>query len=197
VTVENLDTGARSTIDCDTVITTGDWIPDHELARTGGIELDPATRGPLVNANLQTTTPGVFAVRQSAPPRRHRRRRSPGWPPRRTQDRRLAPNQSRSAARCSRAGRPAVPLGGAQLITPDGAVSARGDLLLWVDEYHRVPTLRATPRWTPIGVKRTLWPLHPAASTARHGRSYPMPTRQAVTSQSNSRNTRPMEYPQR
>ena len=61
--VENLDSGsARKAIDCDTVVFTGDWIPDHELARTGGLAMDPATRGPLVDAGLRTSSPGVFAV---------------------------------------------------------------------------------------------------------------------------------------
>ena len=40
VVVENLDTGQRRRIECDTVVLTGDWIPDHELVRLGGIELD-------------------------------------------------------------------------------------------------------------------------------------------------------------
>ncbi|MET0703909.1 MAG: FAD-dependent oxidoreductase, partial [Mycobacterium sp.] len=62
VTIENLDTGTRSTIACDTVVTTGDWIPDHELARTGGLVIDPGTRGPLVDAALRTSADGVFAV---------------------------------------------------------------------------------------------------------------------------------------
>ena len=60
--VENIDTGARTTVECDTVVFTGDWIPDHELARTGGLAMDPATRGPVVDAGLRTSRPGVFAV---------------------------------------------------------------------------------------------------------------------------------------
>ncbi len=56
--VENIDTGARTTVDCDTVVFTGDWIPDHELARTGGLAMDPATRGPVVDAGLRTSAPG-------------------------------------------------------------------------------------------------------------------------------------------
>jgi hypothetical protein len=161
VTVENLDTGARSTIDCDTVITTGDWIPDHELARTGGIELDPATRGPLVNANLQTTTPGVFAVGNLLHPvdtadgaaldGRHVAPKIADW----LRTKAEAPQGVR--VRAARPFRWVAP----QLITPDGAVSARGDLLLWVDEYHRVPTLRATQDGHPIGVRRTPWPAAP------------------------------------
>ena len=52
----------RRDVDCDTVVFTGDWIPDHELARTGGLAMDPATRGPVVDAGLRTSRPGVFAV---------------------------------------------------------------------------------------------------------------------------------------
>ncbi len=60
--IENLDSRERTTVDCDTVAFTGDWIPDHELARIGGLEIDPATRGPVVDAGLRTSSPGVFAV---------------------------------------------------------------------------------------------------------------------------------------
>jgi hypothetical protein len=62
VVIENLDSRERTTVDCDTVAFTGDWIPDHELARIGGLEIDPATRGPVVDAGLRTSSPGVFAV---------------------------------------------------------------------------------------------------------------------------------------
>ena len=44
------------------MVLTGDWIPDHELARSAGLDIDPATRGPLVDTALRTSTPGVFAV---------------------------------------------------------------------------------------------------------------------------------------
>ena len=37
VEVEHLHTGAREVIACDTVVFTGDWIPDHELARAAGL----------------------------------------------------------------------------------------------------------------------------------------------------------------
>ena len=62
VEIENLDSGERRIIDCDTVVLTGDWIPDHELARSAGIELDPATKGPLVDTSLHTSRPGVFSA---------------------------------------------------------------------------------------------------------------------------------------
>lgn len=54
--------GTESVIACDTVVFTGDWIPDHELARRAGLTLDPGTRGPAVTAAMSTTHPGVFAA---------------------------------------------------------------------------------------------------------------------------------------
>lgn len=62
VEIENIDTGARRIIDADTVIFTGSWVPDNELARTGGVELDVVTRGPVVDSAFRTNLPGVFAV---------------------------------------------------------------------------------------------------------------------------------------
>ena len=62
VVVENLDTGLRSTIACDAVVTTGDWIPDHELARIAGLSMDPGTLGPVVDGSLRTSRSGVFAI---------------------------------------------------------------------------------------------------------------------------------------
>jgi NADPH-dependent 2,4-dienoyl-CoA reductase/sulfur reductase-like enzyme len=46
VVIEDTDSGDQRVIDCDTVVFTGDWIPDHEWARGAGIALDAATKGP-------------------------------------------------------------------------------------------------------------------------------------------------------
>jgi thioredoxin reductase len=62
VEVENLDTGHRQIIECDTLVLTGDWIPDHELARAAGLDMDPNTLGPLTDTALRTSRPGVFAI---------------------------------------------------------------------------------------------------------------------------------------
>ncbi|MER6446820.1 NAD(P)/FAD-dependent oxidoreductase [Streptomyces venezuelae] len=61
VTVRHAD-GRCGILTCDTVVFTGDWIPDHELARRGGVAVDPGTRGPSVDASFRTSAPGVFAV---------------------------------------------------------------------------------------------------------------------------------------
>lgn len=55
-------TGVDRRVECDTVILTGDWVPDHELARRAGLEIDPGSLGPVVDMGLRTSTPGVFAV---------------------------------------------------------------------------------------------------------------------------------------
>ena len=62
VELTDLDTGAVRSVECDTIVFTADWIPDHELAVLAGIELDPGTRGPAVDAGLRTSRPGVFAA---------------------------------------------------------------------------------------------------------------------------------------
>ncbi|MYW44745.1 FAD-dependent oxidoreductase, partial [Streptomyces sp. SID161] len=54
--------GRTAVLPCDTVVFTGDFIPDHELARRGGLVLDPGTRGPSVGGSAHTSRPGVFAA---------------------------------------------------------------------------------------------------------------------------------------
>ena len=48
-------------IDCDTVLFSVGLIPENELSTQLGVELNPATGGAVVDANLQTSIPGVFA----------------------------------------------------------------------------------------------------------------------------------------
>jgi thioredoxin reductase len=54
--------GSVRTVPCELVVFSGDWIPDHELARLAGTELDPGTRGPAVDTALSTSVPGMFAA---------------------------------------------------------------------------------------------------------------------------------------
>lgn len=50
------------TIECDTVVFTGDWIPDHELARRTGLAMDPVIKGPVVDRSFRTSRDDVFAI---------------------------------------------------------------------------------------------------------------------------------------
>jgi thioredoxin reductase len=61
VEVRSADDEAR-VIPCDTVVFTGDWIPEHELACLGGIGIDKGTLGPVVDAALRSSVPGVFVA---------------------------------------------------------------------------------------------------------------------------------------
>jgi NADPH-dependent 2,4-dienoyl-CoA reductase/sulfur reductase-like enzyme len=62
VELTELDSGTSRSVECDLVIFTADWIPDHELAVMAGCDLDPGSLGPLVDQALRTTRPGVFAA---------------------------------------------------------------------------------------------------------------------------------------
>ncbi len=62
VELRDLRTGQTRAVACDTVVFTADWIPDHELSVTAGLELDPGTRGPQVDTVLRTTQVGLFAA---------------------------------------------------------------------------------------------------------------------------------------
>ena len=48
-------------IECDTLILSVGLIPENELAYSAGIDLSPVTGGAVVNENLQTGIPGIFA----------------------------------------------------------------------------------------------------------------------------------------
>jgi thioredoxin reductase len=62
VELTDLDSGAVRELECDLVVFTADWIPDHELAVLAGAELDAASGSPSVDLGLRTTRPGLFAA---------------------------------------------------------------------------------------------------------------------------------------
>ena len=53
--------GTETHYDCDTLVLSCGLIPENELTRKAGVEMDPATRGPKVDANMATSVPGIFA----------------------------------------------------------------------------------------------------------------------------------------
>lgn len=48
-------------IECDTLLLSVGLIPENELTRKAGIEVDPVTNGPKVSQYMQTTAEGIFA----------------------------------------------------------------------------------------------------------------------------------------
>lgn len=47
-------------IECDTLLLSVGLIPENELSKNAGIEIDKRTSGPFVNENMETQIPGVF-----------------------------------------------------------------------------------------------------------------------------------------
>ena len=161
VVVEDLDTLERTTIECDVVITTGDWIPDNELARLADLEIDRGTKGPIVDTGLRTSCPGMFAIGNLVHPVD-------------TADAAAldglhvvssvtahlyGKSDSDSPAVTVEAGAPFTWVS-PQRIRP-GERAPRGDLLLWPDEYHRFPIVQAWQDGELIGERRVLWPASP------------------------------------
>jgi len=48
-------------VECDTLLLSVGLIPENEITREAGIEIDPVTAGPYVNEHMETLMPGVFA----------------------------------------------------------------------------------------------------------------------------------------
>ena len=53
--------GTEEKISCDTLLLSVGLLPENELSRQAGVELDRVTGGPCVNESLETSIPGVFA----------------------------------------------------------------------------------------------------------------------------------------
>ena len=54
--------GTEEHYDCDTLLLSCGLLPENELSRAAGVELNPTTNGPKVNESLETSIPGVFAA---------------------------------------------------------------------------------------------------------------------------------------
>ncbi len=67
VTVVKLDEnrkpieGTEETIPCDLLVLAVGLIPENELSLKAGIEMDPRTKGPMVDDRFMTSVPGIFA----------------------------------------------------------------------------------------------------------------------------------------
>lgn len=53
--------GTERVVPCNTLLLSVGLIPENELSVAAGVELDPRTRGAVVDQNLQTGVPGIFA----------------------------------------------------------------------------------------------------------------------------------------
>jgi NADPH-dependent 2,4-dienoyl-CoA reductase/sulfur reductase-like enzyme len=67
VTVQKVDEnfkpipGTETVYDCDTLLLSVGLIPENELSRSAGVEIDNVTKGPIVNESMETSVEGIFA----------------------------------------------------------------------------------------------------------------------------------------
>ena len=54
--------GTEIEYECDTLLLSCGLLPENELSRAAGVDINPLTNGPRVNENLETSVPGVFAA---------------------------------------------------------------------------------------------------------------------------------------
>lgn len=62
IEITDLHSGKAEIIECDTVVFTGDWIPENELARKGDVETGRPSLGPQVDDRFRTSRYGIFAA---------------------------------------------------------------------------------------------------------------------------------------
>ena len=53
--------GTQRTIPCDALLLSVGLIPENEVSAAAGVELNPRTRGAIVDESLETTVPGIFS----------------------------------------------------------------------------------------------------------------------------------------
>lgn len=167
VTIEHLGGGHRERIDCDTVVFTGDWIPDHELARMASLSMDRRSLGPVVDPVGRTSGSGFFAAGNLVHPVDTADVAALGG-------RHIA---SAIAVHLAGAPRPdGVPIqvdGALKWISPGqvtGEAPSRGYYLGMVDRHIRSPVVRVSQGCEEISHIRLPWPAAP-------GRPFRIPKR--------------------
>ena len=163
IEIENLQTRDRRVISCDTVIFTGDWIPDHELARAAGISIDPGTQGPLVDTALRTDHDGIFAAGNLLHPvdtadvaaldGRHVAHQVLAY----LRDRSAWPNGQATRVLVEPPLRWVAP----GILRPGDPHPARKRLLTWTDTFKLRPTVTAHQAGRQIAKKTLWWPAAP------------------------------------
>lgn len=54
--------GSEQIVPCDTLLLSVGLIPENELSRLAGVQIDPITGGPFVDDHFETNIPGIFAA---------------------------------------------------------------------------------------------------------------------------------------
>lgn len=161
VEIENIDTGARRIVDCDTVILTGDWVPDHELARAAGLTLDEGSRGPLVDTALRTSRAGVFAIGNLVHPVDTADGAALDGRHVAAQVHAFLDGRAPSSVAMRLLAEAPLRWISPGLMRPDDIAPARDRLLAWTDSLVRFPTVVARQGGVEVGRRRLGWPASP------------------------------------
>jgi thioredoxin reductase len=62
IEITDLESGKTQVVECDTVVFTGGWVPENELARRGDVATGRPSLGPQVDSLFRTSQPGIFAA---------------------------------------------------------------------------------------------------------------------------------------
>jgi thioredoxin reductase len=62
IVLANRSNGHECHVACDTIIVTGRFQPESALIMETGIQVDPLSRGPVVDLGLMTSLPGIYAA---------------------------------------------------------------------------------------------------------------------------------------
>jgi glycerol-3-phosphate dehydrogenase len=62
IEITDLHSGKVEIIECDTVVFTGEWVPENELARSGDVATGNPSQGPQVDDWFHTSQYGIFAA---------------------------------------------------------------------------------------------------------------------------------------
>lgn len=161
VEIEQIGTGRRRVVECDTVIFTGDWIPDYELAQSNGLDMDPGSRGPIVDTALRTSREGIFAAGNLLHPvdtadvasldGLHAARQVMHW---------LEGEQAPTAAARIVADAPFTWVSPGLVRTGDVA-PARDRVLLWSSEYRALPRIVVRQGARVLSRRTIAWPVSP------------------------------------
>ena len=161
VELEHLDTGERHIVACDTVVLTGDWIPDNELARAAGVTLDPGSRGPLVDTALRTNLPGVFAVGNAIHPVDTADVAALDGAAVAAPVRDFLEGHAPGADGVRLLTRPPFRWVAPGILRPGDPAPPRRRLLLWTDEYVAAPTILVRQGDQTVARRRVPWPAAP------------------------------------
>lgn len=162
IELEDLKSGKRSIVECDTIIFSGDWIADHELARLAGIKIDPQTTGPVVDASLHTSGEGIFAIGNTIHPvdtadaaaldGKHVAQRVLSY---------LAENNSKNENHveigCDNSLSWVLP----QKFSSIETKPARNRILMWSNVFRIFPKIVVSQNGEIISIRRSIWPATP------------------------------------